>query len=109
MTIRSKILIALLAAVAVIVAVFVFRDAPLPPPPVAAQSAEIPATPQAASQPPPMAEAPRGESRPRAESSDPYEFIRALARSAYEGDGRAQFLVARELDRCYMTLSLIRK
>ncbi|HEY6125814.1 MAG TPA: hypothetical protein VIV63_14280 [Steroidobacteraceae bacterium] len=44
-----------------------------------------------------------------AASSDPFEIIRGLAKSAYEGDGRAQFTVARELDKCELTLSVVRK
>lgn len=42
-------------------------------------------------------------------SSHPFEFIRSLAKSAYDGDGRAQYLISRELDKCEMTLSLLRK
>lgn len=44
-----------------------------------------------------------------ATSSDPFEFIRGLSKAAYDGDGRAQYLISRELDRCEMTLSLVRK
>jgi hypothetical protein len=59
--------------------------------------------------------APRGESRPDAHNlpkspvDHPFEFIRELARAAYEGDGEAQYRVAKEFDRCGMTLSLVRK
>jgi hypothetical protein len=35
--------------------------------------------------------------------------MRGLANSAFEGDGRAQYLIGRELDRCEMTLTMIRK
>jgi hypothetical protein len=44
-----------------------------------------------------------------ATGSDPFEFIRGLVKAAYDGDGRAQYLISRELDRCEMTLSLVRK
>jgi hypothetical protein len=39
----------------------------------------------------------------------PFEFIRDLAKKAYQGDGDAQYRVAKELDRCELTLSLVRK
>ena len=51
----------------------------------------------------------RPKMRKVAAGSDPFEFIRSLAKSAYDGDGRAQYLVGREYDRCEMTLSLVRK
>jgi hypothetical protein len=41
--------------------------------------------------------------------ADPYELIASLARRAYEGDGKAQYRVSRELDRCEYTLALVRK
>ena len=47
------------------------------------------------------------KARPAA-GSDPFEFVRRLAKTAYDGDGRAQYLISRELDRCEMTLSLVR-
>ena len=53
--------------------------------------------------------APASEVRKTADSTDPFEFIRSLAKSAFDGDGRAQYLVGREYDRCEMTLSLVRK
>jgi hypothetical protein len=40
--------------------------------------------------------------------ANPFELIRSLARRAYEGDGKAQYRIARELDRCEVTLSLVR-
>jgi len=59
--------------------------------------------------------APRGESKPdprnlpKSPVDHPFEFIRELARAAYEGNGDAQYRIAQELDRCEMTLSLVRK
>jgi hypothetical protein len=59
--------------------------------------------------------APRGESKPDARNlpkspvDHPFEFIREVARAAYEGDGEAQYRVAKELDRCEVTLLLVRK
>ena len=41
--------------------------------------------------------------------ADPFEFIRALARRAFDGDSEAQYLIGRELDRCEATLSLVRR
>lgn len=46
---------------------------------------------------------------PKSPVDDPFGFIRGLAKSAYEGDGEAQYRIAKELDRCGMTLSLVRK
>lgn len=43
-----------------------------------------------------------------ADVNDPFELIRALARRAYDGDGVAQYRIARELDRCEATLSAVR-
>lgn len=40
---------------------------------------------------------------------DPFEFIRRLAKAAYDGDGEAQYRVAKEFDKCEMALSLVRK
>ena len=40
---------------------------------------------------------------------DPFEYIRALARAAFDGDSEAQYLIGRELDRCEGTLSLVRR
>jgi hypothetical protein len=59
--------------------------------------------------------APRSESKPdtrnlpKSPVDHPFEFIRELARAAYEGNGDAQYRIAKELDRCEMTLSLVRK
>jgi hypothetical protein len=59
--------------------------------------------------------APHGESKsdarnlPKSPVDHPFEFIRGLARAAYEGDGEAQYRVAKEFDRCERTLSLVRK
>jgi hypothetical protein len=40
---------------------------------------------------------------------EPLQFIRTLAKRAFDGDAEAQYLVAREFDRCGATLSLVRK
>lgn len=59
--------------------------------------------------------APRGEAKrgarnlPKSPVDHPFEFIRELARAAYEGDGEAQYRIAKELDRCEATLLLVRK
>ncbi len=58
---------------------------------------------------------PHGESGPVAHdrqkfpAEHPFEFIRDLAAKAYAGDADAQYRIAKELDRCDMTLSLVRK
>jgi len=46
---------------------------------------------------------------PRSPVDQPFEFILGLSRAAFEGDGEAQYRIAKELDRCEMTLSLVRK
>ncbi len=46
---------------------------------------------------------------PKSPVDHPFEFIRGLARAAYEGDGEAQYRIAKELDRCDATLLLVRK
>ncbi len=46
---------------------------------------------------------------PKTPVNDPFEFIRGLAQAAYAGDGEAQYRIATELDRCGVTLSLVRK
>jgi hypothetical protein len=112
MTFRSKwVFVPVLAVVAAVGAWFSLREpSPLAALPEAkAKSAEASESPRALRQEPPLHDAPRIEERKVSSTSDPFEFIRGLARSAYEGDGRAQFLVSRELDRCEMTLSLVRK
>jgi TPR repeat protein len=82
----------------------------------------------AANAPPPLATVDKahvaGAERPLASSSEskpdthdlpkspvdhPFEFIRSLAKAAYEGNSDAQYRIAKELDRCEMTLSLVRK
>jgi hypothetical protein len=97
-----------LAAIVAIGAFYFFRDPPGTAPPTAAepaQESESPRTPE----PPPRRDAPTAVVRKVPASSDPFEFIRGLAKSAFDGDGRAQYLVGREYDKCEMTLSLIRK
>jgi hypothetical protein len=46
---------------------------------------------------------------PRTPVARPFEFIRMLAKAAYDGNGEAQYRIARELDRCEATLVLVRK
>jgi hypothetical protein len=59
--------------------------------------------------------APRGEAKfgarslPKSPVDHPFEFIRGLAKAAYEGDGEVQYRIAKELDRCEATLLLVRK
>jgi hypothetical protein len=97
-----------LAAVVAIGAFYFFRDPPETAPPTAAEPAQESESPRAP-EPPPRHDAPTAVIRKVTASSDPFEFIRGLAKSAYDGDGRAQYLVGREYDKCEMTLSLIRK
>lgn len=87
---------------------YFFRDSPVTPPAAAVESTLASPPPRAIDEPP-VQEAPATEDRKVVAGSDPFEFIRGLAKSAYDGDGRAQYLVGREFDRCEMTLSLVRK
>ena len=102
----------MLAVVLVVIvtggALYFFRDPPGMAPAAAVESAQA-LPPARAIDKPPVVEPPATESRKVASGSDPFEFIRGLAKSAYDGDGRAQYLVGREYDRCEMTLSLVRK
>jgi hypothetical protein len=90
---------------------YFLRDAPVenspttPPP----QAAPAPAEPGMESPQVGNAKAVETPKLPAANASDPFEIIRGLAKTAYDGDGRAQYLISRELDRCEMTLSLVRK
>ena len=59
------------------------------------------------SPPPSAAKAP--EIRKVSPGADLFELLRGLAKAAYDGDGRAQYEISRELDRCEMTLALVRK
>jgi hypothetical protein len=110
MTLSSKLALALAFAVAG-GAFYFLRDSRVSAPPAAAEPAQDVATATAPApvEPSPPATAPPTEVHPVATSSDPFEFIRSLARSAFEGDGQSQYLIGRELDKCEMTLMLIRK
>jgi hypothetical protein len=104
--------IALVMAVAVIAGgVYLFRDAPVDNAPAIPPPQATPASTEPGKQPPSDGNAKISETHKptTGTGSDPFEFIRALAKSAYNGDGRAQYLISRELDRCEMTLSLVRK
>ena len=106
----SKIVLALVLAVAVAVgAVYFFRDPPVTAPAVTAETMQALPPARAIGEPPQVNDKPAIEAGTTVASSDPFEFIRALAKTAFDGDGRAQYLVGREYDRCEMTLSLVRK
>jgi hypothetical protein len=108
---RSIALVLATAAIGIGVSFYFSRDVPE----AATKASALPtAAPVAAEPRKPLpivddAKTVEGHKPSTATGSDPFEFIRALARSAYDGDGRAQYLVSRELDRCEMTLSLVRK
>ena len=105
--------VALAAALAIFAggAFYLSGDAPVD----AAPASPLPAAtraPAGPGEPPPTAGKANTVEPQRAntdKNSDPFEFIRGLAKSAYDGNGRAQYLISRELDRCEMTLSLVRK
>jgi hypothetical protein len=105
--------VALLLSLAVVGggAYYFFRDVPVAATAPAPQpaTAPIPAEPREDSSPADNAKPVEPQKLDAAKGPDPFEFIRALAKSAYDGDGRAQYLISRELDRCEMTLSLVRK
>lgn len=52
---------------------------------------------------------PRSRTLPKWPADHPFELLHDLAQSAYDGDGDAQYRIAKELDRCGVTLSLVRK
>lgn len=108
MSLTSKIVLAVLATLAAVAALYFFRCPPAAPA-ATAETTQTPRSPLANDQQPPDNDAPATEVRKVTDSSDPFEFIRGLAKAAYDGDGRAQYLVGREYDRCEMTLSLLRK
>jgi hypothetical protein len=106
----SKIALAVgLALVVAVGSLHFFRDPPDPAPPAATETAQTSPSPRALEEPRPGNDMQVPKARKAAESPDPFELIRALAKAAYDGDGRAQYLVGRELDKCEMTLSLVRK
>jgi hypothetical protein len=100
-------LVLLLVVVVAGAALFLVRDPPGTALPAASEpaGASIPRPPE----PPPRHDPPAPAVRDVAASSDPFEYIRGLAKSAYDGDGRSQYLVGRELDKCEMTLQIVRK
>jgi hypothetical protein len=105
----SKLVLALVLALSLAGGVlYFFRDTPGTPI-ATAEPASAAATPLAPGESAPRQNAPAPEKRQVTTGSDPFDFIRGLAKAAYEGDGRAQYLVGRELDRCEMTLSLVRR
>jgi len=109
MTLPSKIVLAVVLVIVVAGgALYFLRDSPATMPAAAFESAQA-SPPSRATDEPPAKEAPATEDRKVAAGSDPFEFIRGLAKSAYDGDGRAQYLLGREYDRCEMTLLLVRK
>jgi hypothetical protein len=115
--------VSLTAALVVLVTIgavyFAFRREPGARDPAQAAEAAAPPAPVIVEKPgvdrPGRPLASRGESRPdtrnlpKSPVDRPFEFIRELARAAYEGDGEAQYRVAKEFDRCGVTLSLVRK
>jgi hypothetical protein len=104
--------VALVLLLVVVVAggsLYFFRDPPDSAPAATAEPARASSPPRAPDERPPQRDAPAAEVRKVTSGSDPFEFIRGLARSAFNGDGRAQYLVGRELDKCEMTLQLVRK
>ena len=104
-------LVLALAAAVAGVAFHVFRDRSVAEPTAASVPANAPALPVPGNLTPPSDDEKSVESIENKEvtGSDPFKFVRALAKRAYDGDGRAQYLISRELDRCEMTLSLVRK
>lgn len=52
---------------------------------------------------------PETRTLPKWPAEHPFELIRGLASSAYEGNGDAQYRIAIELDHCERTLGLVRK
>jgi hypothetical protein len=108
-TLRSKLIFAVALAVVAGGTFYYFRDSPEGVPTAAAGPVQGSPSPRAPDQPPPRRDAPVTEVRKVASSSDPFEYIHGLAKSAFDGDGRAQYLVGRELDKCEMTLMLVRK
>jgi hypothetical protein len=103
------ILLALILAVVAGGAFYFLRDPPEAAPQTATETARASARPRAPDAATRSTNAPVIQERKTSSSSDPFEFIRGLAKSAYDGDGRAQYLVGHEYDRCEATLSLVRK
>ena len=90
---------------------FYFRDAPEAAPVVATPTQSTPAQANTRTEEASPDNAKPAESHQvkTPKGTDPFELIRGLAKAAYDGDGRAQYVISRELDRCEMTLSLVRK
>ena len=109
---RFRKLVAVIAlAVVAGEAFYFFHDLQKSAPPAEPQGQVAPAPSELPKQPPPPDNTKPVEAHKAKATagSDPFELIRSLAKSAYDGDGRAQYLISRELDRCEMTLSLVRK
>jgi hypothetical protein len=104
---------ALILALAVIAAAafYLFGDAPEATAPAESVSIAVPAPAEPGKSPPIIGDARTVETRKAKTTAgtDPFELIRGLAKAAYDGDGRAQYWIARELDRCESTLMLVRK
>ena len=106
----SKIMLALLLAVLLgCGALYFFRPAPDIKSPAVVDSAAAPVTETAADKPPKPSETKPTELRKPSSNSDIFDVIKGLAKGAFDGDGGAQYRISRELDRCEMTLSLVRK
>ena len=108
---RNIALVLVLFVAAVGGAVYLLRDATEEAPPAKAQSHDPSETTVVVVNAPPTS-APKPDAGPKATtatSSDPFELIRGLAKTAYDGDGRAQYVISRELDRCELNLQMIRK
>jgi hypothetical protein len=106
---KLKVVLAIVLAAVAVGSFYFFRDAPDAASPVTTEPVGTSETPRTPDRPPPRQNVPATEVRKVTNGSDPFEYIRGLAKSAFDGDGRAQYLIGRELDRCEMTLSLVRK
>lgn len=74
-----------------------------------AKAHDVPAEGEKRSPAPHVAAKPEIRALPKWPADHPFELIRELASAAYEGNGDAQLRIAKELGRCNMTLSLVRK
>jgi len=105
--------VALVVALVVVAAggFYFLRDEPEVAAPTASLPTQAPAPAEPGKPPPTVSDSTPVEAhKPRTTTgSDPFELIRSLAKAAFNGDGRAQYQISRELDRCEMTLALVRK